>query len=44
MPDLTAVVSRPVAEAELTHPATVAAIVSLVLSLPNSASVPIIPV
>ena len=31
-------------EAELTHPATVAALVSLVLSLPNSASVPIIPV
>ena len=31
-------------EADLTHPATIAAIVSLVLSLPNSASVPIIPV
>lgn len=29
---------------ELTHPATVAAIVSLVLSLPNAASVPIVPV
>lgn len=29
---------------ELTHPGTIAAIVSMVLSLPNSASVPIIPV
>ncbi len=32
------------ADTALTHPATIAAIVSLVLTLPNSASVPIIPV
>ena len=31
-------------DAELTHPGTVAAIVSMVLTLPNAASVPIIPV
>ena len=29
---------------ELTHPGTIAAIVSLVLTLPNAASVPVIPV
>lgn len=29
---------------ELTHPATIAAVVSLVLSLPNNASVPILPI
>ena len=32
------------ADMELTHPGTIAAIVAMVLSLPNSASVPIIPV
>lgn len=31
-------------DAELTHPGTVAAIVSMVLTLPNAASVPVIPV